>query len=255
MSTRTTQIRNTVTSTVKDQVDFDVNAAQASGTTTAPTGTSENPSNRVLTVANAITACRLVLTLVFLYLFVNDLNRYVALSCYAVAALTDFLDGQVARRTQTVSWVGKVMDPIMDRVLLFTGVLGLMITGELPVWVAAFVIGRDAYLAVGSMILQRYRHRPVDVVYIGKVTTALLMAGFCDLLLGLPVIGGLDVVGVDWLPGLNAQGAAAGIFLVYAGLACSAVTAVIYTMAGFEIRRRAMRGDATASDGQMAEKG
>ena len=66
MSTRTTQIRNTVTSTVKDQVDFDANAAQASGTTTAPTGTSENPSNRVLTVANAITACRLVLTLVFL---------------------------------------------------------------------------------------------------------------------------------------------------------------------------------------------
>ena len=247
MSTRTTQIRNTVTSTVKDQVDFDANAAQASGTTTAPTGTSENPSNRVLTVANAITACRLVLTLVFLYLFVNDLNRYVALSCYAVAALTDFLDGQVARRTQTVSWVGKVMDPIMDRVLLFTGVLGLMITGELPVWVAAFVIGRDAYLAVGSMILQRYRHRPVDVVYVGKVTTALLM--------GLPVIRGLDVVGVDWLPGLNAQGAAAGIFLIYAGLACSAVTAVIYTMAGFEIRRRAMRGDATASDGQMAEKG
>ena len=143
----------------------------------------------------------------------------------------------------------------MDRVLLFTGVLGLMITGELPIWVAAFVIGRDAYLAVGSMILQRYRHRPVDVVYVGKVTTALLMAGFCDLLLGLPVIGGLDVVGVDWLPGLNAQDAAAGIFLVYAGLACSAVTAVIYTMAGFEIRRRAMRGDATASDGQMAEKG
>ena len=44
-----------------------------------------------------------------------------------VAAITDFLDGQIARRTNTVSWVGKIMDPIMDRLLLFTGVLGLVV--------------------------------------------------------------------------------------------------------------------------------
>ena len=64
------------------------------------------------------------LTFAFLYLFITGSNRMLALVLYAVAASTDFLDGQVARRTQTVSWVGKIMDPIMDRVLLFTGVLG-----------------------------------------------------------------------------------------------------------------------------------
>ena len=173
-------------------------------------------------------------------MFVTDTNRVLSLVCYTVAAVTDFLDGQVARRTQTVSWVGKIMDPIMDRVLLFTGVLGLVITGELPVWVAIFVIGRDACLAAGAHILQRYRRRPVDVVFIGKVTTALLMFGFCDLLLGLPVVEGLGLVPLDWLPGLNGSADCLGIFSVYAGVVCSAITATIYTRQGLAIRREAL---------------
>lgn len=223
---------------VKDVVAPDVAALQASGQTTAPLGTSENPSNQVLTIANFITLCRFFLTVAFLVLFVqqDQSMRVVALVCYAVAACTDFLDGQVARRTQTVSWVGKIMDPIMDRVLLFTGVLGLMATGELPVWVAVFVVGRDLYLAGAAMVLQRYRRRPVDVVYIGKVATALLMSGFVDLLIGAPKIAGLGLVMVPWLPGLNDVSAAIGVFFVYAGVICSFITAVIYTVTGLRIR-------------------
>lgn len=214
--------------------------AQATGTSHDPVGTSNNPSNKVLTVANVITLCRFALTVAFLVLFVNHENRYVALGCYAIAAVTDFLDGQVARRTQTVSWLGKVMDPIMDRVLLFTGVLGLMITGELPVWVAVFVIGRDVYLAIGALIVRHYRKRPIDVVYIGKVTTALLMAGFVDLLLDVPQVEGLGWVDVSWLPGLNGTGAALGIFFVYAGIICSTITAIIYTVQAIQVRNKAI---------------
>lgn len=215
--------------------------AQATGSNKDPVGTSNNPSNQIFTVANLITVCRFALTVAFLVLFVNHENRYVALACYAIAAVTDFLDGQVARRTQTVSWLGKVMDPIMDRVLLFTGVLGLMITGELPVWVAVFVIGRDAYLAVGALIVRHYRKRPIDVVYIGKVTTALLMAGFVDLLLDFPQMPGLGITEASWLPGLNGTGAALGIFFVYAGIVCSTITAVIYTVKAIQVRNDAIR--------------
>ena len=153
-----------------------------------------------------------------------------------MAAVTDFLDGQIARRTQTVSWLGKIMDPVMDRILLFTGVLGLLFNDELPLWVPVFVIGRDVYLAIGGAVLQRYRKRPVDVVYIGKIATALLMFGFCDLLLGAPVVSGLGLVGASWLPGLNAESAAVGIFFVYAGCACSFATACVYTKKGLEVR-------------------
>lgn len=230
---------------VKTLADSDAAEAQGSGDVTSPVGTPENPSTQIFTIANVITFCRLGLTIAFLVLFSTGQNRTAALICYVIAATTDFLDGQVARRTQTVSWLGKIMDPIMDRVLLFTGVLGLLIVGELPVWVPVFVIGRDVYLGTGGLILQHFRRRPIDVVYIGKVATALLMFGFCDLLLGLPVIEGLGLVDVSWLPGLNGEASALGIFFVYAGVVCSLITAIVYTVQGVNIIRGAHGGAAS----------
>lgn len=239
MSERTDRI----TAEIKAVADSDAAERQRTGRTDVPVGTSGNPSTQILTLANVITFCRLALTIVFLVLFAGDgHDRPLALVCYVVAASTDFLDGQVARRTQTVSWLGKIMDPIMDRVLLFTGVIGLLIVGELPVWVPVFVIGRDVYLALGGMVLQRYRRRPVDVSYVGKAATALLMFGFCDLLLGLPKVGGLGIVESPWLPGLGAEPATLGIFFVYLGVLFSAAAAVIYTKEGADIRRQATRG-------------
>jgi len=168
-------------------------------------------ASQIFTVANVITFCRLILTIIFLVLFSTGGNRWVALGCYVTAAVTDFLDGQVARRTQTVSWLGKIMDPIMDRVLLITGVLGLLIIGELPLWIPLFVIGRDVF------------------VFVGKAATAFLMTGFSLLLLGIPVVSGLGLVNVSWLPGLNSESSALGIFFVYIGIVFSAITAIVYT--------------------------
>lgn len=209
--------------------------------TSAPVGSSDNPSSKILTVANAFTVMRMLLTCVFLVLFVMDVYRPLAIATYAIAACTDWADGQIARRTQTVSWFGKLLDPVCDRFLLFTGVLGLVIVGELPIWVAVLVIARDCYLAVGALIVRRYRERPVDVVYIGKITTALLMFGFCDLLLGLPVIDGLGISDVSWLPGLNSVGGPVGLLFVYAGCAMSVITAIVYTTEGAAIVRESIR--------------
>lgn len=242
MSERTQRVKGRV----KTIADADAAETQAMDAAESPIGTSENPSSQVFTLANLITFCRLGLTVAFLVLFAGGHHRTSALVCYVVAASTDFLDGQIARRTQTVSWLGKVMDPVMDRVLLFTGVLGLLIVGDLPMWVPAFVIGRDLYLGVGGLILQHFRRRPIDVVYVGKAATALLMVGFCDLLLGLPVVDGLGLVNVPWLPGLNSQPAALGIFFVYAGVICSLVTAVVYTGKGIQVIRESRRSGATS---------
>lgn len=242
MSERTQRVKGRV----KTIADADAAETQAMDAAESPIGTSENPSSQVFTLANLITFCRLGLTVAFLVLFAGGHHRTSALVCYVVAASTDFLDGQIARRTQTVSWLGKIMDPVMDRVLLFTGVLGLLIVGDLPMWVPAFVVGRDLYLGVGGLILQHFRRRPIDVVYVGKAATALLMIGFCDLLLGLPVVDGLGLVNVPWLPGLNSQPAALGIFFVYAGVICSLVTAVVYTGKGIQVIRESRRSGATS---------
>jgi len=228
-----------VKNATKSVTDYDAHAAQAHSVTVAPLGTPENPNSKILTAANVITLCRFLLTMAFLWLFVNHANRYVALGLYALASTTDFLDGWVARTTQNVSWLGKIMDPVMDRVLLFTGVVGLMLRGELPVWVACFVILRDAYLLAGSLVLQRYRRRPVDVSFIGKVTTALLMVGFCFLLLDAPKISGLGLVSASWLPVLNSEPGSIGILFVYLGIICSTLTAILYTLEGVSVVKAA----------------
>ncbi len=202
-----------------------------------PLGTPENPNYQVFTLANVITFMRLVLTLVFLYLFVTNSNRFVALVIYAVAASTDWLDGQIARATQTVSWYGKILDPLCDRFLLFTGVIGLAYRAELPLWIPILLIGRDVYLAIGSKMLQRYRKRPVDVVYIGKVATALLLFGFTWMLLGVPTVGGFNITSATWLPLLNGNPACIGLLFVYLGCICSVITAVVYTHEGLVIKR------------------
>ena len=73
----------------------------------------------------------------------------------------------------------------MDRVLLFTGVLGLLVTGTTALD-SSFVIGRDAYLTCGALITRHFRRRPIDVVYIGKIAAGLSYDGVLILLLGMP---------------------------------------------------------------------
>lgn len=205
-------------------------------------GTSDYPSNKIFTISNFITFTRLILTGVFLYLFVTDFNRYVALVIYAVAASTDWLDGQIARMTKTVSWLGKLLDPIVDRALLFCGVVGLVAREELPLWICLAIVGRDIYLFLGNFVVKRYHKRPIDVVFVGKLATALLMSGFTLMLLGLPVLDGLCIVpdSLTWLPGLNCTPVPLGIFFVYAGVCCSLLTGLAYTVKGLQAIRNAI---------------
>lgn len=205
-------------------------------------GTSDYPSNKIFTISNFITFTRLILTGVFLYLFVTDFNRYVALVIYAVAASTDWLDGQIARMTKTVSWLGKLLDPIVDRALLFCGVVGLVAREELPLWICLAIVGRDIYLFLGNFVVKRYHKRPIDVVFVGKLATALLMSGFTLMLLGVPVFDGLGIVpdSLTWLPGLDCTPVPLGIFFVYAGVCCSLLTGLVYTVKGLQAIRNAI---------------
>ena len=198
----------------------------------APLGTANNPSHRIITIANGITLARIALTLLFLVLFCLRENRILCLVIYAASAITDFLDGYIARATQTVSWFGKLLDPLVDRFLIFSGVIGLCVVGELPLWIPCLLIGRDALLGLGMLVIKHIKHRPIDVLFIGKVTTALLMFGFAWMLLGWPVIEGISLIHLSWLPGLSSEPACMGIFLVYAGVICSLITFILYIIEG-----------------------
>lgn len=184
-------------------------------------------SNKIFTLPNVLSFIRLLMIPVFLVLLFNDLNLAATL-LFAIAASTDWVDGQVARRTNQVSRLGQILDPAVDRLLMISGVAGLFFIGRLPLWIILFVLIRDLLLlGGGAYILERYKVR-VPVVYLGKVATTLLYIGFAGILLNFPLFTGLGVCDFSWLPGFSSDTYSWGFWFAYAGLVLSLFTTAYY---------------------------
>ena len=196
----------------------------------------EEVSNRIFTVPNLISAIRLCLVPIFLILLLNGFDL-AATFLFALAAGTDWIDGQIARRTNQVSKLGQLLDPAVDRILMIVGVAGLFIVGRIPLWIIVFVVARDLLLLVGGAYLLNRWKRRVAVIYPGKVATTLLFVGFAALLLNWPIFQGIGLVDASWLPGLNSDPYSWGIWFVYAGMILALFTTVYYVVAALrEIR-------------------
>ena len=129
----------------------------------------------VATIPNAISLFRILLIPVFVWLIVDADTTTVGLLVFAGVVATDWVDGTIARRTGQVSDVGKVLDPVADRLAIAAGIIALAIRGVFPVWAAVLILARDVVvLAVGLFVLVRTRVR-IDVRWIGKVATFSLM--------------------------------------------------------------------------------
>ena len=198
----------------------------------------EEVCNRIFTAANIVSFVRLCMIPVYLVLLLDG-HDVLATFMFALAASTDFVDGQLARRTHTVSKLGRLLDPTVDRALMVCGVVGLLLVGRLPIWIVALVIARDVLLLIGGAYLMgRYKAR-VAVIFPGKVATTLLFVGFAGLLLNWPLVPGLGVCDFAWLPGFNADPASWGIWFVYAGLILCIYTTTVYIVRGVRAMNQA----------------
>lgn len=184
-------------------------------------------SNRILTIPNLISFARLCLVPVFFVLLLDGRNIAAAI-VFAIAAGSDFIDGQIARRTNSVSRLGQLLDPAVDRILMISGVVGLCLVDRVPVWTVVLVIARDLYLLYGGTVLTFKYHTRVPVVFAGKVATTLLFIGFALLLINVPQLAGLGIFEASWLPGFGSSTYGLGIWFVYAGLVISVFTTAHY---------------------------
>lgn len=204
----------------------------------------EEVSNRIFTVPNVISFIRLCLVPVFFVLLFNGFDLAATL-LYAIAAGTDWVDGQIARRTHQVSRLGQLLDPAVDRILMISGVVGLFAVGRLPLWIILIVIARDLLLLGGGAYLLKRWHTRVAVIYPGKVATTLLFVGFAALLLNWPILQGLGMVDAAWLPGFNSEPYSWGIWFVYAGLLLALATTAYYVVAALIKIREAKAAQGT----------
>ena len=140
--------------------------------------TAEDNVDRIVTLPNAITVVRLSLLPVFVYLLFGQDDRFWAGWLLFALGSTDWLDGYLARRLGQVSTVGKVLDPVADRLLFFVGGASILIDGSIPVWVVVLVLIREVGVAAATLALAAMGARRIDVTWFGKAATFLLMGAF-----------------------------------------------------------------------------
>jgi CDP-diacylglycerol--glycerol-3-phosphate 3-phosphatidyltransferase len=189
--------------------------------------TGPTPAVSAWNIANALTVLRLVLVPVFLVLLFHDgghddVWRVLAFVVFAVASVTDRVDGEIARRRGIVTDFGKIADPIADKALIGAALVGLSLLGELAWWVTVVVLVRE----IGVTLLRFFviRHGVMPASRGGKVKTMLQAVGIG--LLVLPLGGVLHSV---------------ALLIMYAAVVVTVVTGVDYVARAVRLRRTSER--------------
>ena len=124
-----------------------------------------------MNVPNLLTLTRVLLIPVFIILIINKQHVW-ALVTFAVAGITDGLDGLIARLTHQRTELGAYLDPIADKLLLSAAFITLAIIGLLPSWLSIVVITRDVIILIGFFVLLLMNYRPkIRPSLVSKVTT------------------------------------------------------------------------------------
>jgi CDP-diacylglycerol---glycerol-3-phosphate 3-phosphatidyltransferase len=123
--------------------------------------------------ANRLTLSRLVLTVLFV-LALNSSWQYArtaALVIFLVAGLTDFIDGEIARRYGVITNFGKLMDPLVDKIMMAAAFISLVPLKAVPAWAATTVVARD-FLITGLRLMASAKGRVLPAEQLGKQKTS-----------------------------------------------------------------------------------
>jgi cardiolipin synthase len=140
-------------------------------------------SGEVFNVPNFLSFLRIALVPVFLWFLLEEMFVS-AITVLAIAGLTDFLDGYLARKLNQTTKLGKMLDPVADRLYIFATLLALSATGYVPWWLSGLVILRDLLMLISLPVLASVGHRSLPVHYLGKASTFALLYAFPLLLMG-----------------------------------------------------------------------
>jgi cardiolipin synthase len=165
-------------------------------------GTDEAGLGRIVTVPNGITLVRLACIPLFVWLLFGAERQTAAAVLLAVLGATDWVDGFVARRYHQVSTVGKVLDPVADRVLVLTAVIAIIVHGAVPLWFGLATIAREVVVSGAVLLLASLGAARIDVLWVGKAGTFALMFAYPAFLLGHGTAGWQEPIRVvAWVAG------------------------------------------------------
>jgi cardiolipin synthase len=190
--------------------------AQVTPGSAAPAGVPITASDRIWTIPNVISFIRLLGVPLFLYLLLGPQHDVAAVIVLTLGGTTDWVDGYVARRMNSVSRLGELLDPFADRLYILAILVGFTLREVVPWWLTAALLLREAVLAVALLVLRRHGYGPPPVHYVGKTGTFVLLGAFPVLLLA------------EAVPSIDAVAAPIGWGLAWWALGLYWAAAVLY---------------------------
>ena len=129
-----------------------------------------------MVLPNQLTTLRIILTPVFLYLFVSGdpILMQISLGVYIIAAITDWYDGWLARKFNYITTWGKFMDPLADKILTSAAFFAFVYIGVLELWMVIIVVFRDL-LITGLRLFAEWQKKSFTTSKIAKIKTVVQM--------------------------------------------------------------------------------
>ncbi len=131
-----------------------------------------------MNLPNKLTVCRVILIPFFVFFLLFDpasvLFKWIALGIFVIASLTDMLDGKIARKYNLITDFGKFMDPLADKLLVCSAMIGLIELGRIPSWIVIVIIARE-FVISGFRLIASDNGRVIAASYWGKFKTTFQM--------------------------------------------------------------------------------
>jgi cardiolipin synthase (CMP-forming) len=140
-------------------------------------------NDRVWTVPNVLSMMRLLGVPLFLWLLLGPQADGWAIIVLMLAGISDWADGKIARALDQGSRLGTLLDPAADRLYIVATLIALALRDIVPLWLVALLVGREVVLGVLLIVLRRHGYPALQVHYLGKAATFILLYAFPLLLL------------------------------------------------------------------------
>lgn len=155
-----------------------------------------------MNLPNKLTILRVLMIPFFVVFMLMDItggaDKWIAVSLFVIASLTDFLDGYIARKYNLVSNFGKFMDPLADKLLVGAAMICLVEMGRLPAWIVIIIISRE-FIISGFRLVASDNGIVIAASYWGKFKTVFQMAMIIVLICNLGGVFGMIETALVWI--------------------------------------------------------
>ena len=158
-------------------------------------------------VPNILSIIRIILVPIFVVSFFL-INRYLALGIFALASITDLIDGYIARKYNAITEIGKVLDPLADKLMKLTALIVLSIADLLPLWITLLMVICDVAMIISGICIYK-KEITIPSNWLGKMGTFVISVGVA-----------LSFF-TEWLGDAN-------VYVIYAGITIAIISGLNY---------------------------